>query len=91
MQRPVTGNRRRDPARRGNRGFSLVELTMAFAIFLVASMAAYGLYVMGTKSFKKAEQATDLQQNTRSGFDRMIRELRLAGFNHNADGSPARP
>ena len=91
MQRPVTADRRRDPARRGYRGFSLVEVTMAFAIFLVASMAAYGLYVMGTKSFRKAEQATDLQQNTRSGFDRMIREIRLAGFNHNADGSPARP
>jgi len=64
---------------------------MAFAIFLVASLAAYGLYVMGTKSFKKAENATELQQTTRTGFDRMIRELRLAGFNHNADGAPARP
>jgi prepilin-type N-terminal cleavage/methylation domain-containing protein len=73
------------------RGFSLVELTMAFAIFLVAALAAYALYYMGTRSFKKAENVTDLQQNTRAGFDRMVRELRLAGFNHNADGAPARP
>jgi type II secretory pathway pseudopilin PulG len=77
--------------RRGGRGFSLVELTMAFAIFLIAALAAYALYVAGTRSFKKAENATDMQQTTRSAFDRMVRELRLAGFNHNADGAPARP
>ncbi len=85
-------NRRRPEERRGSqRGFSLVEVIMALAIFLVAALAAYAVYYMGTRSFKKAENATDLQQNTRAGFDRMVRELRLAGFNHNADGAPARP
>ena len=71
-------------------GFSLVELTMAFAIFLVAALAAYALYYSGTRSFKKAENVTSLQQNARVGFDRMVRELRLAGFNHNSDGTTAR-
>ncbi|TDI31054.1 MAG: prepilin-type N-terminal cleavage/methylation domain-containing protein, partial [Acidobacteria bacterium] len=91
MQHPMDKRCRHNPQGRGSRGFSLVEVTMAFAIFLVASLAAYGLFVMGTRSFKKAENATTLQQTTRAGFDRMIRELRLAGFNHNADGSSARP
>ena len=73
------------------RGFSLVEMTMAFAIFIFAALAAYALYAAGTRSFRKAENATDLQQNARTGFDQMVRELRLAGFNTNADGTPTRP
>lgn len=73
------------------RGFSLVEMTMAFAIFIFAALAAYALYAAGTRSFRKAESATDLQQNARTGFDQMVRELRLAGFNTNADGTPTRP
>ncbi|MFQ5669546.1 MAG: fibronectin type III domain-containing protein [Acidobacteriota bacterium] len=77
--------------RRLQEGFSLVELTVAFAIFLVAALAAYALYYGGTRSFKQAENATDVQQNARTGFDRLTRELRLAGFNQNADGAAARP
>ncbi|TDI47200.1 MAG: prepilin-type N-terminal cleavage/methylation domain-containing protein, partial [Acidobacteria bacterium] len=91
MQHPTDKRCRRHPRDLHSRGFSLIEMTMAFTIFLVASLAAYGLFAMGTRSFKKAENATALQQTTRAGFDRMIRELRLAGFNHNADGAPARP
>ncbi|MFQ5719501.1 MAG: prepilin-type N-terminal cleavage/methylation domain-containing protein [Acidobacteriota bacterium] len=72
-------------------GFSLVEMTMAMAIFLVAALAAYALYYAGTRSFKKAENATSLQQNARVGFDLMVREIRLAGFNYNVDGASARP
>jgi prepilin-type N-terminal cleavage/methylation domain-containing protein len=91
MQRLVIFRRLHHEKNSSEKGFSLVEMTMAFAIFLVAALAAYALYYMGTRSFKKAENVTDLQQNTRAGFDRMVRELRLAGFNHNADGTPSRP
>lgn len=75
----------------GRRGFTLAEVMVAIAIFAVISAIALTLYQQLQKSFKQGENAAFQQQNTRIAFDRMISDLRLAGFNYNPDGDGTRP
>ena len=77
-------------ARTGNRGFSLIEMIVATAIFAVAAAVAFVLYSAAQKSYKLGDNAIEQQQATRVAFDRMISDLRLAGFNHNPDGDTTR-
>ncbi|HEU4400969.1 MAG TPA: prepilin-type N-terminal cleavage/methylation domain-containing protein [Candidatus Polarisedimenticolia bacterium] len=73
-----------------NRGFSLIEMLVASAIFAIAATVAFILYSAAQKSYKSGENFTDQQQSTRVAFDRMISDLRLAGFNYNPDGDSTR-
>jgi prepilin-type N-terminal cleavage/methylation domain-containing protein len=72
------------------RGFSLVEMLVATAIFAVAAAVAFILYDAAQKSYKLGENLSDQQQATRVAFDRMVSDLRLAGFNFNPDGDTTR-
>jgi len=72
------------------RGFSLIEMMVASAIFAIAAAVAFILYSAAQKSYKAGENYTDQQQSTRVAFDRMISDIRLAGFNTNPDGDAAR-
>jgi prepilin-type N-terminal cleavage/methylation domain-containing protein len=76
--------------RNGNRGFSLIEMLVASAIFAIVAAVAFILYTAAQKSFKAGENFTDQQQSTRVAFDRMISDIRLAGFNSNPDGDTTR-
>lgn len=83
------GNRE---ARRGApAGFTLAEVLVAVAVFAVVSAIALTLYQQLQKSFKSGENAASQQQNTRIAFDRLIADLRMAGFNYNPDGDGSRP
>jgi type IV pilus assembly protein PilW len=53
---------------------------MATAISSVVLLALYLLYDVNQVTFLKGEQQADLQQNARIAVDRIVRELRLAGF-----------
>jgi type IV pilus assembly protein PilW len=64
----------------GQAGFSLAEILMATAISSVVLLALYLLYDLNQVTFLKGEQQADLQQNARIAMDRIVRELRLAGF-----------
>jgi prepilin-type N-terminal cleavage/methylation domain-containing protein len=76
---------------RGNeRGFSLIEMMVASAIFAIAAAVAFILYSAAQKSYKAGENFTDQQQSTRVAFDRMVSDIRLAGFNSNPDGDNTR-
>jgi len=75
---------------RHQRGFSLIEMMVASAIFAIAAAVAFVLYSAARKSYKLGDNATEQQQATRIAFDRMISDLRLAGFNHNPDGDTTR-
>lgn len=68
------------------RGFTLVEITVATFLFSVVVLIVLLLYETGHQSTVKGERASDLQQNTRVGFDAMMDELRLAGFDYDRDG-----
>jgi len=87
-----SGSRRmRMSARRGaGSGFTLAEVMVAIAVFAVIAAIAMTLYQRLQRSFKQGENATAQQQNTRIAFDRMMADLRMAGFNYNPDGA-ARP
>ncbi len=64
----------------GEAGFSLVEALIAVAISSVVLLGLYLIYDINQATFIRGEQQTDLQQNARIGMDRLVRELRLAGY-----------
>ncbi|MCI0568669.1 MAG: prepilin-type N-terminal cleavage/methylation domain-containing protein [Acidobacteria bacterium] len=76
--------------RPSERGFSLVEMVIASAIFAIAAAVTFILYTAAQKSFKAGQNFTDQQQNTRAAFDRVLSDLRNAGYNYNPDGSKTR-
>ena len=60
--------------RSSEKGFSLVEMVIASAIFAIAAAVAFILYTAAQKSFKSGQNFTDQQQNTRAAFDRVLSE-----------------
>ncbi|HEU5179346.1 MAG TPA: prepilin-type N-terminal cleavage/methylation domain-containing protein [Candidatus Polarisedimenticolia bacterium] len=76
---------------KSEQGFSLVEMIVASAIFAIAAAVAFILYNAAQKSFKAGQNFTDQQQNTRAAFERVLSDLRNAGYNYNPDGSKSRP
>jgi Tfp pilus assembly protein PilV len=72
------------------RGMSLVEVLVATSIFIVILMAAMMVYDQSNKMFKTSVESADLQQNTRAGFDRLVADVRMAGFDADRDGVPTR-
>jgi len=65
-------------------------MLVASAIFAIVAAVAFILYSAAQKSYKAGENFTDQQQATRVAFDRMISDIRLAGFNYNPDGDKSR-
>ncbi len=63
----------------GEKGFTLLELLIAMAIGAIVLLAAYNVFVSQQKSHKLQSELVDAQQNARSAFDLLTRELRLAG------------
>jgi prepilin-type N-terminal cleavage/methylation domain-containing protein len=70
------------------RGFTLVEILVTTAIFAVIMIAALAVYDQSNKVFKTSSESADLQQSTRIGFEKLISDLRMAGFDYNRGGIP---
>jgi hypothetical protein len=66
-------------------------MLVAITIFAVAVGVAFVLYNAAQTSYKEGEQFTEQQQTTRVAFDRIVEDLRMAGFNYNPDGDISRP
>jgi prepilin-type N-terminal cleavage/methylation domain-containing protein len=71
---------------RSERGYTLTEIVVAVAIFSIIFVAALLVYDKANRVFKDSMEASDLQQNTRVGFDKLVSELRMAGFDFDRDG-----
>jgi len=69
-------------------GFTLTEVIVAIAIFVVVFVAALMLYDRANRVFATGSQQSDLQQNTRVAFEKMVSDLRMAGFDYDRDGIP---
>jgi len=77
--------------RRSERGFTLAEILVAVTVMAIVFIVVFSLYDNMQKSFKMSENAANQQQNTRVAFDRLVADVRMAGFNSNPDGDPNRP
>lgn len=66
------------------RGFTVLEFLIASTIFLIVVLAVYLMYETNQATFAKGEKDADLQQNARVAMDRIVRELRMAGFDPQA-------
>lgn len=68
------------------RGFSLIEVLVSSAIFLLIMVAVYTVYQRAQESHKLGVNQADLIQSTRFGFDEMATRIRAAGFEFDLDG-----
>ena len=62
------------------RGFSLIELMIALVLSSILVTAVYGFFTSQEKIYNIQDQISETQQNLRVGLDRMIKEIRLAGY-----------
>ncbi|HEU4523119.1 MAG TPA: prepilin-type N-terminal cleavage/methylation domain-containing protein, partial [Thermoanaerobaculia bacterium] len=70
------------------RGFTLTEVLVSIAIFAIIFIAALLAYDRANRIFKSGVDASDVQQTTRVAFDRLVAEVRMAGFDFDRDGYP---
>jgi Tfp pilus assembly protein PilW len=71
-------------------GFSLLEVLVTGALYAVVIAGVYLLYTTMQGTLTRGEMKSDLQQNARVGLDRMVQELRMAGYDpENALGQVA--
>jgi prepilin-type N-terminal cleavage/methylation domain-containing protein len=65
---------------RQNKGITLIELLVALVIAGILMAAIYRTFMSQQKTYVIQEQVVDMQQNVRALINRMMREIRIAGF-----------
>lgn len=78
----------RDSRYSRQRGFTVAEVLTATAIFAIIFVAALMIYDRSNRVFKQGVEASEVQQNTRIAFDKMVSDVRMAGFDYDRDGLP---
>ena len=58
----------------------MLEVLVATALFSAVMAGVYLLYVTMQGTLTRGEMKSDLHQNARVGMDRMVQELRMAGY-----------
>jgi len=58
------------------KGFTLTELLVTIAIFLIIITAIYSVYNLSQKSYRESESIAEINQNGRVILERIIREIR---------------
>src|SRR6266566_4646110 len=81
-------NCRTSSSERRQRGFTLAEILVTTAIFAIIMIAALTVYDRSNRVFKTSTEAADLQQSTRIAFDKLVSDVRMAGFDFNRGGIP---
>jgi prepilin-type N-terminal cleavage/methylation domain-containing protein len=62
------------------KGLTLIELLVAMAISAILIAAIYQTFIGQQKTYTVQEQVVDMQQNVRVAINKMMREIRMAGF-----------
>lgn len=62
------------------RGLSLLDVLVTTALFSVVMAGVFSVYVAMQGTFTRGEMKSDLHQNARVGLDRLVQELRMAGY-----------
>ena len=65
----------------GAKGFSLVELMIAMALGLFLTGVAVNIVITNRQAFRTTENLSRMQENARSAFELMARDIRSAGGN----------
>jgi prepilin-type N-terminal cleavage/methylation domain-containing protein len=73
---------------RRQRGFTLAEILVTTAIFAIIMIAALAVYDRSNRVFKTSTESADMQQSTRVGFDKLVSDVRMAGFDYSRGGDP---
>src|SRR5437870_1772511 len=69
------------------RGFSLVEVMVATAILVVVLVGILMLYDRANRVFKSGNEAAEMQQNLRIAYERLVSDVRMAGFDYKRGGA----
>ena len=64
----------------GQSGVTLIELLIALAISSVLIAGIYRMFIQQQMTYATQEQVSDMQQNVRVAINRMLREVRMAGY-----------
>lgn len=68
-----------------NRGVTLIELLIALVISSILIAALYRTFIGQQKTYIVQDQVVDMQQNVRVAINKMMREIRMAGFGNVGD------
>jgi hypothetical protein len=68
------------PAGERPRGVTLIETLISSALFAFVIVGVYMLHTTMHSTWSRGEMKADLQQNARVGLDRLVQELRMAGY-----------
>jgi type II secretory pathway component PulJ len=61
-------------------GVTLIETLISSALFAFVIVGMYMLHTTMQNTWSRGEMKTDLQQNARVGLDRLVQDLRVAGY-----------
>lgn len=65
---------------KNKKGVTLIELLIALIISALLIAGIYKTFIGQQKTYIVQEQVVDMQQNLRAGINKMMREIRMAGF-----------
>ena len=70
-----------------SKGVTLIELLIALMISAILIAGIYRIFLYHQRTYVTQEQVADMQQNVRVAINRMMREIRMAGFGGKNDNS----
>ena len=85
----VRGGLGRGQARGGERGVSAVELMVASLMLVMVVVPVFAMLGDGQRLFARGDAAANLHADMRGVLDRIVRELRMAGYDPSASGAGA--
>ncbi|MDT8424089.1 MAG: prepilin-type N-terminal cleavage/methylation domain-containing protein, partial [Desulfuromonadales bacterium] len=65
---------------KNQRGFTLTEMLVAMVIGMLVASGAYSVFFSTTRTARKQEQVSEIQQNLRVAMERVSQDIRHAGF-----------
>jgi Tfp pilus assembly protein PilV len=68
------------------RGFTLTEVMVATAVMIIVFVGILMLYDRANNVFKTSNESADMQQNLRVAYDRVLADVRMAGFDYKRGG-----
>lgn len=81
-----------DPTLRRRNGFTLIEVLISLAIFLMVFMGIYQVFDANRMTYHTGQMKLDAQQTARLALNEIVRRLRMAGyFPENFSATPPSP